>query len=279
MTVAVTGATGKVGSGVVQGLLGRGGQVVALARRPAAVPSRRDLVARYADYDDPASLLAALAGVDTLVFVSSDGVAESVERHHEHVVAAAVEAGVHRVLYTSIVDDRPDSRFYYAAGHRATEARLAASGLRHLVARTSIFADFFLDTWLKPALADGTLALSDGGAGMSLVTCDDVAAALAAAALGERDGVVRLTGPEAVTAARIAEVAAAATGRPLAYVPLDDAAYRRRVAADGAPGWLVEAYASMFTSVREGRFAAVSPDVEVLTGHPAASFEAIMSTR
>jgi hypothetical protein len=86
----------------------------------------------------------------------------------------------------------------------------------------------------------GTLALSDGGIGMSLVTCDDVGAALAAAA----------------------------TGRPLTYEPRGEAAYRRRVAADGAPGWLVEAYASMFTSVREGRFAAVSADVEVLTGRP-----------
>jgi len=278
MTVAVTGATGNLGSRVVHELLGRGGPVVALARRPAAIAPRRDLVARYADYDDPASLRAALAGVDTLVFISSDGVADSVGRHHEHVVAASIEAGVRRVVYTSIVDDQPDSRFYYAAGHRATEARLAASGLRHLIARTSIFADFFVDTWLAPALRDGVLALSDGGAGMSLVTCDDVAAALAAATLGDRDGVIRLTGPDALTAAQIAEVAGAAAGRPLPYVPLDDAGYRRRLAADRLPDWLIEAYASMFTSVREGRFAAVSADVETLTGHPAGSFEAFVSS-
>ncbi len=278
MTVAVTGATGNLGSRVVHELLGRGGPVVALARRPAAIAPRRDLVARYADYDDPASLRAALAGVDTLVFISSDGVADSVGRHHEHVVAASIEAGVRRVVYTSIVDDQPDSRFYYAAGHRATEARLAASGLRHLIARTSIFADFFVDTWLAPALRDGVLALSDGGAGMSLVTCDDVAAALAAATLGDRDGVIRLTGPDALTAAQIAEVAGAAAGCPLPYVPLDDAGYRRRLAADRLPDWLIEAYASMFTSVREGRFAAVSADVETLTGHPAGSFEAFVSS-
>jgi NAD(P)H dehydrogenase (quinone) len=218
-----------------------------------------------------------LAGVDTLVFISSDGVAEPIARHHEHVVAASIEAGVRRVVYTSIIDDQPDSRFYYAPGHRATEARLAASGLRHLIARTSIFADFFADTWLAPALRDGELALSDGGGGMSLVTCDDVAAALAAAALGDRDGVIRLTGPDALTAAQAAEIAGAAAGRPLAYVPLDDAGYRRRLATDRTPDWLIEAYASMFTSVREGRFAAVSPDVEVLTGHPAGSFAAFMS--
>jgi NAD(P)H dehydrogenase (quinone) len=278
VTVAVTGATGNLGSRVVRGLLGRGRLVVALARRPAAIPLRRDLVARYADYDDPASLSSALAGVDMLVFISSDGVAESVGRHHEHVVAASIDAGVRRVVYTSIIDDQPDSRFYYAAGHRATEARLAASGLRHLIARTSIFADFFVDTWLATAFRDGELALSDGGAGMSLVTCDDVAAALAAAALGDRDGVIRLTGPEALTARQVAEIAGASAGRPLAYVPLDDAGYRRRLAADRLPAWLIEAYASMFTSVREGRFAAVSTDVATLTGLPAGSFASFVSS-
>jgi uncharacterized protein YbjT (DUF2867 family) len=48
---------------------------------------------------------------------------------------------------------------------------------------------------------------------MSLVTCDDVAAALAAAALGDRDGVIRLTGPNALTAGQLAEIAGVAAGR------------------------------------------------------------------
>jgi NAD(P)H dehydrogenase (quinone) len=277
VTVAVTGATGRVGSRVIARLLGAHRPVVALARRPAAVPARRDLVARFADYDDPPSLSAALAGVDTLVFISSDGVASSMGRHHEHVVAASIRAGVRRVVYTSIIDDQPDSRFYYAPVHRATEARLAASGLRRLIARTSIFADFFLDTWLLPALEDGELAVSAGGGLMSLVTCDDVAAGLAAAALGERDGVIRLTGPDALTAAQLAEIAGAVAGRPLAYRPLDDAGYRRRLAAEHTPGWLTEAYASMFTSVRQGRFAAVSPDVATLTGQAGGSFASFLS--
>jgi uncharacterized protein YbjT (DUF2867 family) len=69
---------------------------------------------------------------------------------------------------------------------------------------------------------------------MSLVTCDDVATALAAAAFSERDGVIRLTGPDALTAAQLAEIASAAAGRPLAYRPLDDAGYRRRLAAEHA---------------------------------------------
>jgi len=185
--------------------------VIALPRRPAA-----DLAATRPDTPTttiPLPLSAALAGVDTLVFVSSDGVAESMVSHHEQVVATSIDAGVRRVVYTSIIGDQPDTRFSYAPVHHATGAQLEASGLQHLVARTSIFADCFVDTWLAPALQQGELALPDGGGAMSLLTCEDAAAALAAAALGDREGLIRLTGPDALTAGQIAEIASGAAGR------------------------------------------------------------------
>jgi NAD(P)H dehydrogenase (quinone) len=266
--IAVTGATGGVGSRVVRHLLvgAAGPPVVALARRPDAVPAADGLTVRRADYDDPASLRAALADVDTLVFISSDGVAETMRRHHEHVVDAAVAAGVAQVIYTSILDIAPDSRFYYSPGHQDTEARLAASGLRRCFARTSILADFFVETWLEPARASGALAINAGEGRMSLVTRADTAAALAAAAIARREGVLDITGPEALTSAGIAAIAG------LPYEALDEAEYRRRLAAEGHPGWLIDAFASMFRSVVEGRFAAVSPDVAALTGAPGQSF-------
>jgi NAD(P)H dehydrogenase (quinone) len=273
--IAVTGATGGVGSRVVRHLLAGAAQppVVALARRPDAVPAADGLTIRHADYDDRASLRAALAGVATLVFISSDGVADSMRRHHDHVVGAAVTAGVQHVLYTSILDIAPDSRFYYSPAHQHTEARLAASGLRHCFARTSIFADFFLETWLEPARASGTLAINAGDGRMSLVTRADTAAALAAAAVARREGVLDITGPQALTGAEIGAI----TGLP--YEPLDEAEYRRRLAAEGNPGWLIDAYSSMFRSVVEGRFAAVSPNVPALIGRPTRTFAEFLGER
>jgi NAD(P)H dehydrogenase (quinone) len=266
--IGVTGATGGVGSRVVQHLHGRGDEVVALARRPDAVPVAPGLTSRFADYDDPASLRAAFAGLHTLVFVSSDGVAEPMRRHHEHVVAGAVGAGVEHVVYTSIVDVSPDSGFYYAPVHRETEALLAASGLDHCVARTSIFTDYFVKTWLAPALAEGVLALPFGEGRMSLVTRDDAARALAAAAVSRGQGVVELTGPDALTGTEICQITQAATGRRLRYAPLAEGEYRRRLAGEGAPAWLIEAFASLFASVEAGRFASVSEDGPRITGRP-----------
>jgi uncharacterized protein YbjT (DUF2867 family) len=84
-----------VGSRVVRHLLARADAppVVALARRPHAVPDLARHAVRRADYDDPSSLREALADVGTLVFISSDGAAESMRRHHEHVIGAARRVG------------------------------------------------------------------------------------------------------------------------------------------------------------------------------------------
>jgi NAD(P)H dehydrogenase (quinone) len=278
MTIAVTGATGGVGSRVLRHLLARGepSELVALARRPdaIAVPVR----ARHADYDEPGTLRAALAGVTTLVFVSSDGEAETMRRHHRHVVAAAEAAGVEHVVYTSILTPGPGSGFYYAPVHRETEAALAAIGIDRCLARTSVFSDFFASTWIEPALREGELALPAGTGRMSLVTRDDTARALAAAAACARCGVLELTGPQALTAREAADAAAAVTGRPLRFVALGEPAYRRRLARAGAPAWLADAFASMFAAVEQGEFAAVSGDGEACTGVAPQSFADLLAT-
>jgi NAD(P)H dehydrogenase (quinone) len=236
------------------------------------VPEAAHLTVRRADYDDPTSLRNAFIDIGTLVFISSDGVAEQMRRHHEHVVAAAIDAGVDHIVYTSIADVSPDSRFYYAAVHRETEALLAESGLSHCFVRTSIFADYFATTWIGPALEEGTLALPAGEGRMSLLSRDDAARALAVAAVSRCEGIIELTGSEALTAGEISEITEAVTGRRLRYLALEEEEYRQRLAHDQAPGWLIEAFASLFASVKEGRFELVSPDVPRLTGEPQQPF-------
>jgi NAD(P)H dehydrogenase (quinone) len=263
--IGITGATGGVGSGVIRHLLAAGrDDLVALARRPEAVAPRVNT--RRADYDDPESLTAALRGLDTLVMVSSDGTAETMARHHRNVIAAC-PADVH-IVYTSILDIAPDSHFYYSPGHQETEALLADRP--HCLARTSVFADFFASTWLEAAAKTGELALplGEGAPGTSFCAREDVSRALAAAATSRIEGAVDLTGPEALTGDQIAAAASEALGEPMRYNAIDDADYRARLAADGEPAWLIEAYASMFRAVREARFAEAPGDIERLTGTP-----------
>ncbi|MGH8876960.1 MAG: NAD(P)H-binding protein [Stackebrandtia sp.] len=268
--IGVTGPTGGVGSVVVRHLLDAPGRprVVALARRPEAIRPELNLSSRHADYDDPRSLVAALRGV----FVSSDGRAETMQRHHRNVIAAAKTAGVDYIVYTSILDIARQSRFYYSPGHQETEALLSASGLDHCMARTSVFADFFTDTWLAPALEHGELALPLGEGAMSLVSRQDVGMGLAAAVTARKQGVLNLTGPRAVTAAQACRTAAAVTGRELRFRGLPEADYRALMAGQGDPQWLITAFTTMFQSVEAGAFALAAGDVEALTGEPPQSY-------
>jgi dihydroflavonol-4-reductase len=112
MRVAITGATGFVGSALAKALLAEGVEVVALARRT----SKREQLAglpitwREGDVTDRASLNGLFAGVDGVIhaagMLGQAGVPETTYHHlhvqgTENVLAAAAEAGAGRVLYVS----------------------------------------------------------------------------------------------------------------------------------------------------------------------------------
>ena len=91
-TYAVTGATGKLGRLVLDELLQKtdAKNVVALARDPSALQAydQKGVQVRKADYDDPASLEAALQGVDRVLLISGNAVGQR-ERQHGAVIEAA----------------------------------------------------------------------------------------------------------------------------------------------------------------------------------------------
>jgi len=82
-----------------------------------------------------------------------------------------------------------------------------------------------------------------------------------------------LTGPEALTLDDIVQRLTAVTGRSYSFYneTLDEARASR--AHLGAPDWLVDAWISTYTAIRDGELAAVSNHVPRLLGRPATRFE------
>jgi NAD(P)H dehydrogenase (quinone) len=271
--IAVTGAAGRLG-GQVAGILAPAGehQVVAVSRRPlaGAGPGPRGEVA-VADYADPAALRAALRDVDTLVFVSSDGEAVHVLRHHENVIRAAADSGVGHIVALSGLDADVASPFCYGMTYGYTEQMLHDSGCAVSIARASIFTEFFLSL-LRPAQASKEIRLPAGDGRMSLVSRADVGRCLAALATGEPTGRHHeITGPEALDLAAIAALAGRAWRAPVGYVDLAPGDYQAEVARTGLDPWWCYAFTTMFGSVREQRWASVSGEVLRLTGRPPAA--------
>src|SRR5829696_5778343 len=147
--IAVTGASGSLGGQVVRLLAEQtDGDVVALSRRPTAVPPR--VIARIADYADGGELRSGLADVDILVFISSDGEGTRVLAHHLNVVAAARACGVAHIVALSGVDADVESPFCYAVTNGLTEQAIRDSGCGFSIVRASIFAETAASVWVRP---------------------------------------------------------------------------------------------------------------------------------
>lgn len=244
MKIAVTGATGNVGGRVVQSLAGH--DVVGLS-------------SRNAHYMDLEALRGALAGVGTLVFVSSDGEAVNVMLHHQNVLRAAADCGVSHVVLLSSVDADVDSPFCYAVTNGHTERLLRETGIPHSIARACIYTEFFKGL-LGRAQTGDVVRMPAGDGRISLVSRLEVADCLAALALQGPTGRHHdLTGPKALSGGEIAALAGCA------YEDVSPAEFRAWLASQGEDAWWEYAYATMFDSVRQHRWETVTDEVRRLT--------------
>ncbi|GAA4372218.1 SDR family oxidoreductase [Nocardioides caricicola] len=270
MTVLVTGASGHLGRLTVLALLDRGvpaADVVATARDLDAVTDLADrgVQVRRADYDDPASLDAAFAGVDRLLLVSSNAVGARVTQHR-NVIEAAARAGVDLLAYTSLL--RADSSgLGLAAEHIATEDLLKQSGLPVTLLRNGWYLENYTEN-AGPALATGQVLGAAGDGRISGATRQDFAEAAAVVlAGGEHAGAVyELAGDEAFTMAEYAAALAAATGREITYTDLPAAEYAAALESAGVPAPFAQVLADSDQGVARGDLEDHSGDLSRLIG-------------
>lgn len=270
----VTGASGQLGSAVLANLLGNDGvaadQIVAASRNPAKLAdlAKKGVETRAADFDDPASLEAAFAGIDRLLLISTDELAVPGKRlaQHKAAVAAAVKAGVKHIFYTSMPN--PDkSLISFAPDHLGTEEAIKASGLRYTILRNSWYTDnHFMG--LPHALETGSWYTSQAGGRLPNISRADCAAAAAAALVSPPEGnaLLTLTGAQSLTAEEIAEIVSNLTGKPLAVVQVSDEQLAGGLRGAGMPEFVVQLVVTADANIRAGNFDMVTDDFESLTG-------------
>ena len=236
--IAITGATGQLGRLVIQNLLKTvpASQLVAAVRSPdkAADLAALGVQVRQADYTRPATLEAAFQGVSKLLLISSSEVGHRAPQHAA-VIAAAQQAGVQLLAYTSLL--RADtSPLGLAAEHQETEAMLRASGLPHVLLRNGWYTENHAAS-VPAALQYGAVMGSAKDGRIASAARADYAAA--AAAVLTRDGqagqVYELAGDSAYTLAEFAAEIAKQSGKAVVYNDLPEAAYAAALVQVGLP--------------------------------------------
>ena len=156
MTTLVTGATGFVGSAVARCLLQAGHRVRVMVRSQSPLVNIQDLDVeiRKGDLAQPQSLKAVVKGCDTLLHVAADyrlWVRNSEDLYRvnvegtKHLMQAALNAGVSRIVYTSSVatlglhtdgtpaDENTPVGFADMIGHYKRSKYLAEQAVRQMI--------------------------------------------------------------------------------------------------------------------------------------------------
>ncbi len=269
-TLLVTGASGHLGQRVLQLLVEAGaGKIIAATRTAEKFADFQGVTARYADFNDAATLAKAFAGVDRLLLISTDAVDGTDLRLKQQTTAvkAAEEAGVKHVIYTSIIHPGPESPVKLSPDHHGTETALANTQMGYTFLRNNIYADLQVGS-LARAVGMGQLFSAAGDGKAAYVTREDCAKAAAAALADDFSGrrALDITGPDALSQADLAAIASRVTGKPVTYVPIELEALIQGMVGAGLPRPLAEIYASFDTAIAQGIFAEVSDDFETLTG-------------
>ncbi|GAB3692953.1 NAD(P)H-binding protein [Angustibacter aerolatus] len=272
--IVVTGATGQLGSRIVERLLERLPAaelgVSVTDPRSAAALADRGVRVRRGDFTDPATLATAFEGADQVLVVSASIRGPQAAGANVAAVQAAVAAGARRVLYTSHQAASPDSLFAPQLVHAATEQHLAQAGTPFTALRNGFYAST-LGWYVGDAMTTGRFALPADGP-VSWTAHDDLADAAVAALTtdGLLDGVTApLTAPEALDLADVAAMLGELTGRRFERVVVDDDAWVAGAVAAGMPAPAAEFTLGMFRASRRGEFAVTDPTLERVIGRPA----------
>lgn len=232
--ILVVGATGALGGLVVERLVAEGHPVRALVRSPGAATAlgRPGVTPVLGDLKDPASLRAAVEGVDAVVTTANSvqrggtDTVESVDRAgNRALIDAARGAGVGRFVFVSALGASTDGPIPFLRAKAETEAHLRASGMSYTIIAPNVFMDVWAAALVgRPARAgDPVVLVGEGRRRHSLVAIRDVAAFTAAASArpAAANATVPVGGPQAISWRDVVAAYEEALGAPitLRFVP------------------------------------------------------------
>ncbi|HBC6054382.1 SDR family oxidoreductase [Proteus mirabilis] len=236
--IAITGATGLLGQHVIENLLQTvpANQIVAFARdvKKGSSLSQKGVLVRQADYNDKASLITALQGVDKLLLISSSEVGKRTIQHR-NVIEAAKSADVKFIAYTSILHaDRSPLSLHVE--HVETEKMLADSGISYTLLRNGWYTENYLAS-VPAAIEHGVFLGAAGDGKIASATRADYA--LAAARVISEEGhigkVYELAGDEAWTLEQLAKELTKQSGKQVIYNNLSQADFVAALKTAGLP--------------------------------------------
>jgi NAD(P)H dehydrogenase (quinone) len=279
--IIVTGATGQLGSRIVERLLPRvpAGTLGVSVRdvTKAEALAGRGVRVRAGDFTAPATLEHAFEGADQVLVISAAIRGGEAVRANIAAIDAARAAGAKRILYTSHQAASATSLFPPQHTHAATEDYLQRLEIPFTALRNGFYATT-LGHYLGTALDTGRLVLPADGP-VSWTAHDDLAeaAAVALTADGVLDGVTApLTAAELLTFDDVAGLLSEITGHDIQRVVATDDDWKAAAIGHGMPAAAADFTLGQFRAARAGEFAVTDPLLGSVVGRRPRSARSVL---
>ncbi len=269
--ILITGASGNVGRDVLKQIAATGAKVRAAFQsvsKAAAAPSGVDIVTM--DYNQPQTLQAALKDVDRVFLVGPPTL--NLTALERKAIDEIKQSGARHVVKLSAMGGRAA---IFPGQHADSEDYIKSSGLTYTFLRPNGFMQNFV-TYNAPTINTQNAFYGSQGEGkVSHIDIRDIAA-IAVKTLtedGHEGKAYTLTGPEALSNARVAEILSEDTGREIRYVDLPAEQFKQALVGAGLPEWSANALLDLQQFYRAGEASSVTGDVEQLLGRKPIRFE------
>lgn len=271
MKMLVTGATGKLGTKVVETLL----KTIPVEQLAVSVRNQekaeglraRGVEVRQGDFDRPETLDSAFAGTDRLLIISADGDNETRIRQHSDAVDAAERAGVKFIAYTSIANAK-ESKNGLAPTHKATEEAILKTGIPYSFLRNNWYLENEISS-IQGVLAGAPWVTSAGNGKVGWALQQEYAevAATVLSGNGHENTIYELSG-KLLTQEEIASSLGSVLGKEVPVQQVDDDTYANIMKGAGLPDFLTSMLVDIQKDIRENTLEVESNDFEKLLGRP-----------
>ncbi len=272
MKIMVTGATGKLGSKVVEAVL----KIVSPEQLAVSVRNTekaeglkaRGVDVRQGDFDRPETLASAFSGIDRLLIISTDGDNATRIRQHANAIAAAKDAQVKFIAYTSVAKAN-ENTLSLAEVHRAAEEAIRKTGIPYALLRNNWYLENEIGS-IQGALAGAPWATAAGNGKVGWALQKDYAEAAAAVLTGSghENKIYELSG-KPLTQQELVSALGTVLRKDIPVQQVDDTAYTAIMRDAGLPEMLIPVLSGIQKAIRDGALDVESSDFEKLLGRPA----------
>jgi len=277
--ILVTGATGKVGSALLDNLGNADVELRALIRNGSKARSLglRNVEVVSGDFLESQTLRPAIEGVDAIFLLTP--IHPHQVQQAANVIDVASESGNDpHVVRLSVHQASHEAPTRISRQHAEIEERLISSGLPYTLLRPQ---SFMQNTLLSaPTVAcQGRIfqPMKDGRLGMIDARDIGEVAAKVLTEDGHEGKTYTLTGPAAISFYDVAEALSEVLDKEVAYVPIPPEKAKEAMLDRGIPEWMADALNEYARAHSEGYSNWTTEDVERLLGRPATSYKEFAS--